>query len=78
MHDCQPETSQCFNIMGSFECECNDGFSGTGSTCFDIDECEGGTHFCHFHADCFNQPGTYGFGLICFEFGCGSAEAHFC
>ena len=60
MHDCQQDISQCFNVLGTFECECNEGYTGTGKICSDIDECEGGDHFCHINADCFNQPGTYG------------------
>ena len=26
------------NLIGSYDCECYDGFSGDGCSCFDIDE----------------------------------------
>ena len=31
-HDCG-DNSQCTNVMGSFSCSCNNGYTGDGKTC---------------------------------------------
>ena len=36
-HLCNP-FSTCTNNFGSYDCNCNDGFTGNGYTCIDIDE----------------------------------------
>ena len=54
---CAIDISKCINSIGSFQCECNDGFEG--DTCSDIDECELGTSSCSRHARCKNTKGGY-------------------
>ena len=47
--------------MGSRECECNSGFSGTGEGtygCEDVNECETDNGGCHSLAACTNNVGT--------------------
>ena len=36
-HLCDP-FSTCINNFGSYDCDCNNGFTGDGFTCSDIDE----------------------------------------
>ena len=49
----------CINNDGSFECQCNPGFTGTGITCTDVDECLTGNAVCQDHATCSNSVGSY-------------------
>lgn len=49
----------CSNIIGSFSCKCEDGYSvkpDSGPACTDDDECELGTHKCDLNAACINNP----------------------
>ena len=38
LNNCHTQAS-CLNNQGSFTCECNSGWTGTGQDCSDIDEC---------------------------------------
>ena len=51
-HQCD-KNAHCFNSMGSYNCECNAGYEGTGFSCADIDECE--TNPCDKNATCKNE-----------------------
>ena len=42
--------ASCTNSVGSFDCECDAGYSGDGETCVDIDECASAT--CDPNASC--------------------------
>uniref|UniRef100_A0A0G4F7W8 EGF-like domain-containing protein n=1 Tax=Chromera velia CCMP2878 TaxID=1169474 RepID=A0A0G4F7W8_9ALVE len=44
-HNCA-ETAACSDTVSSFTCSCNNGYSGDGITCSDIDECTTGVHNC--------------------------------
>ena len=46
-HNCH-EHAICTNSIDSFECTCNDGFSGNGTICEDKDECSTGGNFLWF------------------------------
>ena len=46
----------------SFECTCNEGYTGNGSFCTDIDECDNSTtlkSICQENANCTNTLGSY-------------------
>ncbi|XP_035665048.1 sushi, von Willebrand factor type A, EGF and pentraxin domain-containing protein 1-like, partial [Branchiostoma floridae] len=47
----------CINTIGSFQCNCINGYLGNGLTCTDIDECT--TVPCHPRAVCTNVPGSF-------------------
>ena len=49
----------CTNTIGSYNCSCNPGYTGDGSTCVDIDECSTGTNNCSVNAKCSNTIGSY-------------------
>jgi len=62
----------CVDDKGS--CKCNDGYSGDGIACQDINECTDGTHNCDTNAACVNtdssftctcQSGFFGNGTAC-------------
>ena len=59
---CDPN-AVCTNVWDGgdnvAECSCNDGFSGDGITCADVDECIDGTHNCHINGECTNTPGSF-------------------
>ncbi|XP_028408891.1 uncharacterized protein LOC114531487 [Dendronephthya gigantea] len=57
LHHC-PHTTHCVNTVGSFSCECNDGYTGSGDTCTDINECLSENN-CDSNADCYNTRGSY-------------------
>lgn len=71
-HDCDAMAT-CFNMPGSFNCTCDDGYYGNGTHCADIDECgtesitlTGGiwdtgyeSHSCSDNATCTNFEGDY-------------------
>ena len=55
-----PTGASCIaGTNGSYECSCMEGFTGDGSTCTDMNECEEGSHNCSFEATCINLLGTY-------------------
>ena len=68
--------AMCMNTPGSFECMCNPGYQGDGTTCSDIDECAVDANNCDLNATCMNTAGSFtctcdagyrGTGLICDE-----------
>ena len=73
MNECSPEfdvcsgdSSECVNIVGSFNCTCDPGHLKVehpdGSyTCEPINECEDETHACAEPAQCQDRP----WGFIC-------------
>jgi fibulin 1/2 len=49
----------CYNIPGSYECKCKDGYSGDGFYCNDINECLE-DNICHdVYFNCINNLGSY-------------------
>ncbi|MCB9682211.1 MAG: hypothetical protein H6733_12160 [Alphaproteobacteria bacterium] len=70
------DDASCTNTVGSYTCDCDDGFTGDGITCTDVDECAESTHTCSADAACTNTPGAYtcdcdpgfvGDGLTCVD-----------
>ena len=51
----------CNDTDGSYECTCDDGFTGNGTECNNINECPNGddTHGCHDNATCTDNNGSY-------------------
>ncbi|CAB4033642.1 mucin 4, partial [Paramuricea clavata] len=49
--------STCANSFGNFTCTCSNGYSGNGTFCEDVDECEESR--CHPNATCVNNPGSF-------------------
>ena len=48
----------CEDTADGFVCTCNDGYTGDGLVCDDVDECDGGSP-CDPNATCTNEPGSY-------------------
>ena len=56
-HNCH-ENAHCTDNEGSFDCDCNSGFSGNGTFCENIDECANGDHNCDQNAICSDAQGS--------------------
>ena len=53
----------CFNSVGAYACECNDGFYFFNETCSDIDECDVDLQLCSDEGEeCLNSYGSYSCG----------------
>ena len=70
VNECELELDDCdqtcINVMGSFECGCNEGYalaSEGSTTCVDVDECALDLHNCQ--QGCENTMG--GFWCTCFN-----------
>ena len=57
LNDCDVSAT-CSDLEDGFECTCNDGYTGSGTECSDVDECAG-TNDCDVYADCSNIDGSY-------------------
>jgi len=55
---CGPHAS-CTGTLGGYECICDPGYAGDGTTCTDIDECALGTDTCKPPHECRNFDGGY-------------------
>lgn len=53
------EHATCDDTAGTVTCTCNQGWTGDGFSCSDINECTNGTNACSPYAECTNDPGTY-------------------
>ena len=48
MHDYSPSEGIYHNATNkTFSCACNEGYTGNGTHCEDVNECARGTHNCH-------------------------------
>ena len=56
------ENATCQNTLGSYNCQCNDGFDGDGFSCVDVSECtilDSRQHQFSKFATCSNALGSY-------------------
>lgn len=51
--------SVCTDTVGSFSCSCDNGFTGSGVVCEDLNECETNASQCHEYGYCQNTIGNY-------------------
>ena len=77
-NDCD-EKAECINETGGYNCSCQIGYLGNGTSCFELNECDTGEHNCHSKAKCINTVGSfsclcekplYGNGTFCSEYAC--------
>ncbi|XP_042290199.1 fibrillin-1 [Thunnus maccoyii] len=56
---CHP-LAECHPYQGSFYCKCEDGYQGSGTECWDVDECDQSqVQTCPAFSYCFNTNGSY-------------------
>ncbi|XP_055997755.1 uncharacterized protein LOC125645868 isoform X2 [Ostrea edulis] len=83
---CQSDNEYCINTIGSYKCECREGFHRSNGTCEDIDECQNASSCEH---NCTNTEGGFyctcrtGFDLhntsVCVDIDeCTTASCHNC
>ncbi|VBB27108.1 unnamed protein product [Acanthocheilonema viteae] len=78
--ECVEKTSECnkrascVNTVGSYQCTCEDGFSGDGKNCTPLNDCSQREGICDRHAFCIStlrmcicQSGYIGDGLNCYD-----------
>ncbi|XP_046357628.2 uncharacterized protein LOC124135955 [Haliotis rufescens] len=54
---CNATFSTCRDTNGSYACDCNTGYTATGNTCEDVNECSSSNGNCSY--ECNNTPGSY-------------------
>ncbi|CAI8035148.1 Scavenger receptor cysteine-rich type 1 protein M160 [Geodia barretti] len=78
------DNAMCMGSDGRYTCTCITGYSGNGTYCYDMDECELKMDNCSAYAFCTNTPGCYsctckegyiGDGISCSR-GCEDGEIH--
>eukprot|EP00035_Acanthoeca_spectabilis_P004151 m.99434 g.99434 ORF g.99434 m.99434 type:complete len:2093 (+) comp12461_c0_seq1:242-6520(+) len=52
-------TATCTNQPGTYDCSCNAGYSGSGVSCSNVDECTGSIHNCDGEAACTDLEGSF-------------------
>ena len=58
--NCDKNAGACHNVIGSFVCECIQGYVGDGRDCQDIDECgDSDINNCDRDSICHNTIGSY-------------------
>ncbi|CAK8671672.1 unnamed protein product [Clavelina lepadiformis] len=58
LHNCD-DNAKCTNTIGTFQCSCNNGFTGNGRICSNVNECEMDVHNCHQAAICTDAEGSF-------------------
>ncbi len=53
------EFATCEDTSSGITCECNQGYSGDGMACSDVNECDLGTHDCSVYSTCTNTQGSF-------------------
>ena len=57
------ENADCTNLPNTYNCECVAGFTGDGTTCLDLNECDLATDNCDENAECINTIAS--FSCVC-------------
>ena len=57
-HGCSNH-ARCSNTIGSYTCQCQNGFTGNGTTCSNVNECTSGNYSCKVNAKCKDTVGSY-------------------
>eukprot|EP00933_Yihiella_yeosuensis_P048548 TRINITY_DN447_c2_g1_i1.p1 TRINITY_DN447_c2_g1~~TRINITY_DN447_c2_g1_i1.p1 ORF type:complete len:1116 (-),score=225.21 TRINITY_DN447_c2_g1_i1:116-3463(-) len=58
-HQCTNATATCHNTPGSYICRCQDGYSGNGVNCANVNECALSTHTCPLNTKCTDTVGSF-------------------
>eukprot|EP00933_Yihiella_yeosuensis_P060247 TRINITY_DN6253_c4_g1_i1.p1 TRINITY_DN6253_c4_g1~~TRINITY_DN6253_c4_g1_i1.p1 ORF type:complete len:1111 (+),score=158.47 TRINITY_DN6253_c4_g1_i1:93-3425(+) len=56
---CNATLANCTNVVGSFICQCQAGYSGNGAVCSNVNECATGAHNCDDHSYCYDTVGSF-------------------